>query len=104
MEIVKQVVGIDISMDSLVVCFGSLTSTQEQTISQACNFSNTAKGHMQLLKWAKKCLLTKNVSVWFVMEATGVYYEKLAFFLSERGYTGRRDAYYRAHLRAPSRR
>jgi transposase len=49
-------------------------------------FANTAQGFKQLLDWVSLKKHPKS-AVHFTMEATGVYYEGLAFFLYERGYT-----------------
>lgn len=43
-------------------------------------FANTGKGFVSLLLWLKK-LTDESVAVRFVMEATGVYHESLAYFL-----------------------
>ncbi len=48
------------------------------------SFTNNEKGFKQLLSWKEKILNT-HVALWHVMEATGVYYENLAYFLHERG-------------------
>ena len=46
-------------------------------------FSNTQKGFISLLVWVKK-QTEQTTAVRFVMEATGVYHESLAYFLEER--------------------
>lgn len=84
MQILKQSVGIDVSKDELVACFGSLDSELRQNISSAVSFKNNPAGYKALVNWANK-LAVNNLAVWFVMEATGVYYENLAYFLSENG-------------------
>jgi transposase len=48
-------------------------------------FPNHEKGFMALVLWVKK-LATEEVPVRFVMEATGVYHESLAYFLEEKDY------------------
>lgn len=45
-------------------------------------FPNTAKGHLALFNWAKKKTPT-GVKLIITMEATGVYHEPLAYFLTE---------------------
>ena len=84
MQILKQSIGIDVSKDELVVCFGSLNSELKQSVSTATSFKNSPAGFKSLVNWANK-LADNNLSVWFVMEATGVYYENLAYFLSDNG-------------------
>ena len=85
MQTLKQAVGIDVSKDELVACFGSLNSELKQSISSAVCFKNNPAGFKALVTWANK-LSDNNLFVWFVMEATGVYYESLAYCLSENGY------------------
>lgn len=85
MQTLKQSIGIDVSKDDLVVCYGTINSELKQTISSAKCFKNNPAGFKTLISWANK-LADNNLSVWFVMEATGVYYENLAYFLSENGY------------------
>jgi transposase len=83
MNILKQVIGIDVSKSTLIACYGTLNSKLEQTIGQAVSFDNDTKGHKAFLSWAQKSRLSVDVPLWFVMEATGVYYENLAYFLAE---------------------
>lgn len=83
MNIIKQVVGIDISMDSLAARFGVIDSKQNQNIIGAKTFTYNNTGHAELIQWANKNKLDAELSIWFVMEATGVYYENLAFYLAE---------------------
>lgn len=85
MQTLKQVVGIDVSKDELVASFGSLNSELKQNITPAHCFKNNQTGFKALINWVNK-LAENNLSVWFVMEATGVYYENLAYFLSDEGY------------------
>lgn len=83
MQILKQVVGIDVSKDSLVVCIGDINVQQEQRISSTVTFKNNSQGHKKLLSWALKSRISEETPLWFVMEATGIYYENLAFYLAE---------------------
>jgi transposase len=84
MQILKQVIGIDVSKGSLSIRFGTLDSEQNQKIYTPVNFPNNLDGHKKLLSWALKQKISEQAPMWFVMEATGVYYENLAFFLSEK--------------------
>jgi len=83
MQIIKEAVGIDISKESLSVCYGSMDINQNINISKAITFSNTSKGHKEFLIWSKKQKSSPETKLYFVMEATGIYYENLAYFLSE---------------------
>ena len=84
MNIIKQVVGIDISKDSLSVCYGTLTEEQNIKTTNPISFNNTNKGFKELIYWAKKSKRSNDHPLYFVMEATGVYYENLAYFLKEK--------------------
>jgi len=48
-------------------------------------FANTQKGFITLVSWVKK-VTEAGPGVRYVMEATGVYHESLAYFLEEKGY------------------
>lgn len=81
-SLIKHVVGIDISMNTFDACFGSIDSEQNIKLSSTKSFKNGPKGFDELLKWA---LILKDslTPIWFVMEATGIYYENLAYYLNE---------------------
>lgn len=81
MNFIKQSVGIDVDMKSLVVRFGTTDINQNLVITNAKTFKNTKDGHKKLLAWALKIRVSKELPLFFVMEATGIYYENLAYFL-----------------------
>jgi len=94
MKYIKKVIGVDISKDSFVIRFGTLDNNLEQKISAPFSFKNNKSGFVQLLKYINKSKyfsldgqIIEDVPVWFVMDATGVYYEKLAYFLSEKNFS-----------------
>lgn len=80
MKKIKQCIGIDVSKDYLDCCMGSSDSEEHQTFSKSRKFSNTEEGFRELLKWVNTQKLTQEIL--FVMEATGVYYENLAYWLN----------------------
>lgn len=86
MEILKQVVGIDISKDTFTACVGHLESPQESHFSDSSSFTNKKDQFNKFLRWVKKQLQRPSDPVWFVMEATGVYYESLAYYLCDHGH------------------
>ena len=81
MPILKCVVGIDVSMESLETRFGTTDTDQHVILSPSKTFSNRLTGFKQLLRWATQSNATPEIPIVFVMEATGVYYERLAHFL-----------------------
>jgi len=84
MDIIKQVVGIDISKDTLAVCYGTVNLQQNQQISESKTFANNPKGFKELMLFVKKKRGQLKVPLYYAMEATGVYYENLAYFLNEK--------------------
>lgn len=76
----KLVIGIDISMNDFYACIKVRTETDTVKIKGTRSFENTDKGFKEFLSWALK-QQKNDCSVRFVMEATGVYYENLAYFL-----------------------
>lgn len=83
MSILKHVFGIDISKDTFDVQSARLDDQQRQEFLEHAQFSNTSTGYRQLMKWSKRVAGTTDAPVWFIMEATGVYHEHLAYYLSE---------------------
>ena len=94
MKYIKKVIGIDISKDTFKARFGVLDNNHKQTISnKSFTFTNEKKGFHKFLQAICNVSIFKNaedddsnVPVWFVIEATGVYYENLAYFLLEKKY------------------
>lgn len=81
-KIVKQVAGIDVAQDELVVRLGRMYDDWSPELYASKTFANTTKGFESLLAWAKK-LTSTETPVRYVMEATGVYHESLAYYLDE---------------------
>ena len=84
MELIKQVIGIDISMDSFVSRVGTIATDQQTDISSFKEIKNNINGFRQLYKHAQQQQID-GVPQYFLMEATGVYYEGLAYFLKAQG-------------------
>ena len=80
MDILKQCVGIDIAKLSFTACVIKRTINFEEEESEVREFANEKKGFNQFVKWVGK-VISKEVDVHFVMEATGIYYEQLAYHL-----------------------
>ena len=82
MKILKQVLGVDVAQKELVVSLGRLTEDLNTEIYSHRVFTNKPSGFKALLKWLLKNT-DKGIAVRVVMEATGVYHQKLAYFLVE---------------------
>ncbi len=78
---IRQAVGIDISADSFMAAICSIDEDQNSVILSSKSFANKKLGFNNFLKWTEK-FLSRDLDTLFAMEATGVYFEKLAYFLS----------------------
>lgn len=83
-KILKQVAGIDVAQNELVVSLGRVEGTLNNEVYAYKTFANKASGFAALLAWIKKHS-DHQIAVRYVMEATGVYHEKLAYYLSDLG-------------------
>ena len=81
----KQCFGIDVSKDVFDVTLGTYRIDQAVAFIETKQFKNHLKGFAQFQKWATKRAL-KEIPAVYVMEATGVYHEKLACFLADGGH------------------
>jgi transposase len=84
-KIVKQVAGIDVAQDELVVQLGRMYDDWTPELYASKSFPNTKKGFEAFVAWVNK-LTGAEVPVRYAMEATGVYHESLAYYLDETGY------------------
>jgi transposase len=82
-KIVKQSVGIDVAQNELVASFGRMYDDWTCEIFAFKAFANNNKGFISLISWVGK--LAEPMEVRYVMEATGVYHESLAYFLDDQG-------------------
>ena len=82
-KFLKLCVGADVSKDTLDVCLSGLREDLSIRDVERKSFSNNADGIKKLMKWASQ--KTEGNPYQIVMEATGVYHEKLAFTLSKNG-------------------
>jgi transposase len=84
-KIAKQVLGIDVAQKELVVCLGKMHDDWTPELYSHGTFANSRKGFDAMVKWVKK-LTIEATAVRYVMEATGVYHESLAYYLEGKGY------------------
>jgi transposase len=85
MRILKQVLGVDVAQKELVVCLGSISENLKVELYARRVFVNNQTGFVALIKWVKK-QVDESIKLQFVMEATGVYHQKFAYFLDENNY------------------
>ena len=80
-KVTKQTVGIDIGMESFYVCYKVQYENDSVVIKGIKSFVNDASGMAIFFAWTERRNKNPEISLTFVMEATGVYYEELAYFL-----------------------
>ena len=80
-----QSLGIDVAGKDFRVCLKIRRPDGQVKIKGSRKFSNRPKGFAALLKWVTS-KQTSDDPMRAVMEATGVYYESLAYFLHEQGW------------------
>lgn len=79
----KQVVGIDMGMESFYACYLVRNQQERAVVKGAKSFSNNYRGMKAFLAWCRKREKTTGQPLIHIMEATGVYYENLVYFLYE---------------------
>jgi transposase len=84
-KVLKQVLGVDVAQGELVVTLGRMFDDLRVDLYAHKVCRNTENGILTLLDWVKK-LTDPEVNVRFVMEATGVYHQKFAFYLYAQNY------------------
>ena len=83
MEVLRQNAGIDMAKDSFVATFTVLLTGQIVKNRGTKKFKNNHSGFDEFFIWCEK-LQEKNIDIHYTMEATGVYYESLAYYLFEK--------------------
>lgn len=81
-SILKQCFGIDISKLDFTVCLATKTLSGKTLFGSPEKFSNSKKGFNQFVRWSRK-VGDPTVRPLFLMEATGIYYEPLAYHLNK---------------------
>lgn len=81
----KYSVGFDCSKEDFSACVSIIDITQKVTIKSTRKFKNTIKGFDDCQYWVIR-YCKEQVPIVIVMEATGNYYENLAFYFFKKGY------------------
>jgi transposase len=84
-QIIKQVAGIDVAKKELVVTMGKMATDLKPKLYARKIFANNPRGFESLIQWVALHTTTA-IEVRFIMEATGVYHEQLAYFLDAKQY------------------
>ena len=85
-EAAKQCLGIDVSKDKLDACISQVDTRQVIKVQGTRQFTNTPEGWKSLAQWTKRFYKNAAISFSVVIEATGVYHEKLAYHLKDSGF------------------
>jgi len=80
-EITKQILGIDVGKDNFYACYKIKDIDNKVIIKGTKSFDNNVSGMNLFFAWCQKRNKTPEIKPIYVMEATGVYYENLAYFL-----------------------
>jgi transposase len=84
-KILRQNVGIDISKDDFKASFSVISDSLIVTVQGSRTFANSRSGFKAFRAWIASKHIA-GLAVHFTMEATGVYYEALAYDLYEHGF------------------
>ena len=82
---IRQNVGIDVAKLDLKVCFSQEYPGRQIKVIGSRTFPNTKAGFAALLAWINQ-KRDSTIALSLTLEATGVYYENLAYFFQEQGY------------------
>ena len=85
MKILKQSVGIDVAKNDFKVCLAQLDEQLNVAFRFQKAYDNNPRGVALFLKEVRR-LFTEDVTVQFVVEASGVYHELLAHKIYQHGY------------------
>jgi transposase len=83
---IRQSVGIDVAKKDLKVCFSQEFLGRQIKVIGSRTFLNTTAGFAALLVWINQ-KSAPSVAFSLTLEATGVYYENLAYFFHQRSYS-----------------
>lgn len=83
--VIKQCMGLDVSKDSVNICFMELLSDQNIKLRQQRAVPNTKKGWEIIIASIKSRLKETQLGFMAVMEATGVYHENMCYALYDAG-------------------
>lgn len=82
-KVLKQVLGVDVDQRNLVITLGRLTHCLSVELYAHEILPNNQNGFKSLLKWTQS-KIDQTICFQVVMEATGVYHQKFAYFLDDR--------------------
>lgn len=81
----KQCLGIDVSKSNLSICLGVLNTNLEKEFIGHSDVNNDLSGFKVMVSWIRKAV-DNNVELVVLMEATGVYHQRVCQYLYNQGY------------------
>ena len=84
-NVLKQVLGVDVAQKELVVTLGRILEDFTVELYGHRVFKNSEKGIRDMVSWTEK-RTDADLGVRYVMEATGVYHQKLAYYLDQNNF------------------
>lgn len=84
-KVLKQVAGIDVAQKELVITLGRMFEDLTIELFSYKVFKNSDSGIKSLIDWVNN-QIENTVPIRYVMEATGVYHQKFAYYLVDNGY------------------
>jgi transposase len=80
MQVIRYGIGLDMAMEKFDVCISTIDLQQRVVIKATHTFTNNTKGYHQLHTWVtRQC--ASGIPIMYLMEATGIYHEGLAWYL-----------------------
>lgn len=83
MKELKHVLGVDVAQKELVVTLGKMYEDFSISLYAYKVFKNSQSGFIALINWIKRLLKEEASQVHYIMEATGVYHQKFAYYLTD---------------------
>ncbi|MDX9907107.1 MAG: IS110 family transposase [Bacteroidales bacterium] len=84
--ILKYSIGLDVSSKKIDASICTIYQDQSVKYKSSCTISNSNAGFKKLSQWIDKWTKDSSVPVVVCMEATGVYHENCAYYLSDHSY------------------
>jgi len=84
-ELLKYGIGIDMGSKKFHGCITSQWSDGHLKIEATKAFENNQSGHRKFYEWTEKHRKNKDVFYQILVEVTGVYHEKLVYYLYDKG-------------------
>ena len=86
MSNLKYSIGIDVSKKDFHCCLSVIDTEQFVKVKSTHKFTNSTSGFKLLIEWVRRNR-KEDLQVFYVMEATGVYHEQLAWYLHNKDFS-----------------